>query len=99
MDPLEKIETESSDGSKTDESEGVEPVLSYERMKGDITTILSDDFASCMCVNSRILILGTHWGKVHLLDHLGNRIKTYDNVTLNCHQYSFKIIYLSCISS
>ena len=47
----EELEDEEEDDEEIEEAE---PVLSYERLKADILTILSEDFASCMCVDSKV---------------------------------------------
>lgn len=48
-------DTGSNTGSTTDE-EDIEPVFSYYRMKNVVSNILikNDDFASCMCVDSKV---------------------------------------------
>ncbi|XP_046655188.1 vacuolar protein sorting-associated protein 41 homolog [Daphnia pulicaria] len=55
-----------------DEEEEVEPKLKYERLSNDITVILKKDAASCIAVHPKFMCLGTNWGALHLLDHLGH---------------------------
>ncbi|CAG5117731.1 unnamed protein product, partial [Candidula unifasciata] len=53
----------------------IEPKLKYERLANDLTTILHKDAASCIAVHPKFLALGTHWGMIHILDHIGNNIR------------------------
>ena len=50
----------------------MEPRLKYERLSSDLRSILSDDSASCIAVHPKMMMLGTHWGKTHQLDAMGN---------------------------
>ena len=63
-------EDESSDDS--DDEEEAEPKLKYERLSADLKMILKKDVASCLAVHNKFLILGSHWGIIHLLDAMGN---------------------------
>lgn len=62
-----------------------EPVLTYSRMKNDVAEILKSDSVSCIRTDHKILVLGTHWGRIHIMDHDGNQIMTKDCVS---HQLS-----------
>ncbi|XP_076806786.1 vacuolar protein sorting-associated protein 41 homolog isoform X1 [Clavelina lepadiformis] len=66
----------SSTTSSDDESGDVleEPQLKYERMGSDLLEILKTDAASCVALHCKFVALGTHWGKMHILDHQGNNI-------------------------
>ncbi|KAK0051675.1 vacuolar protein sorting-associated protein 41 [Biomphalaria pfeifferi] len=69
-------EDDEEDSSSTEDTdEDVEPKLKYERLANDVTSILSKDAASCIAVHSKFLALGTHWGTIHILDHIGNNIR------------------------
>ena len=46
----------SVDSGSSSSIEDAEPVFSYFRMKTVVNKILNDDFASCMCVNSKVNI-------------------------------------------
>jgi hypothetical protein len=59
-----------------EEVEELEPRLKYERLSSDLRSILSDDSAACICVHPKMMLLGTHWGKAHHLDAIGNVIPT-----------------------
>lgn len=50
-----------------------EPVLAYYRMKNSLTEILQNDSVSCIKASHKMLIIGTHWGKIHIMDHDGNK--------------------------
>ena len=68
---------ESEEESETDseeEEEEIEPKLKYERLSADLKAILKKDVASCLAVHSKFLILGSHWGVIHLLDAMGNSL-------------------------
>ena len=73
---VSRFVTESEDESETDseEEEETEPKLKYERLSADLKAILKKDVASCLAVHSKFLILGSHWGVIHLLDAMGNSL-------------------------
>ncbi|XP_048451776.1 vacuolar protein sorting-associated protein 41 homolog isoform X3 [Rhincodon typus] len=83
--------TESYEGS-TDESEDEEseeePKLKYERLANGVTDILQKDAASCMTVHDKFLALGTHHGKVYLLDIQGNVTQRFDISSVKVNQVS-----------
>uniref|UniRef100_A0AAR2J862 Vacuolar protein sorting-associated protein 41 homolog n=1 Tax=Pygocentrus nattereri TaxID=42514 RepID=A0AAR2J862_PYGNA len=58
-----------------------EPKLKYERLANGVTEILQQDAASCMTVHDKFLALGTHFGKVFLLDIQGNVTQKYEIVS------------------
>lgn len=60
----------------------IEPRLKYERMSNNLTSILSRDEASCLAVHSKFLAVGTQWGSIFIMDHVGNVIDTTDII---CH--------------
>lgn len=51
-----------------------EPRLTYDLFGGDVAAILSRDSATCLCVSSKLLALGTQSGAVYLLDYEGNKV-------------------------
>lgn len=63
------------DDESEDSEEEIEPKLKYERLANDLSSILSKDAASCIAVHPKFLALGTHWGMIHILDHIGNNIR------------------------
>ena len=65
-----------------------EPKLKYERLSNGVTEILQKDAASCMTVHDKFLALGTHYGKVYLLDVQGNITQKFDVVSIQ-----YKIMY------
>ena len=65
-------ESEEEESSSDSDEEEIEPKLKYERLSSDLKAILKKDVASCLAVHSKFLILGSHWGVIHLLDALGN---------------------------
>ena len=52
-----KASNSTNESAKTEEEEeeDVEPVLTYNRMKNSVLDILKEDFASCMCVSSKVI--------------------------------------------
>jgi hypothetical protein len=52
-----------------------EPQLKYERLGGDVGSILSGDSASCLKASEKILALGTATGVIHILDYSGNEVR------------------------
>ncbi|KAM5156743.1 vacuolar protein sorting-associated protein 41 homolog [Mantella aurantiaca] len=78
---------ESTEESEEDDSEE-EPKLKYERMSNGVSDILQEDAASCMTVHEKFLALGTHNGKVYLLDIQGNMTQRFDISTVKINQIS-----------
>ncbi|XP_012888456.1 PREDICTED: vacuolar protein sorting-associated protein 41 homolog [Dipodomys ordii] len=78
---------ESTDESEEEESEE-EPKLKYERLSNGVTEILQKDAASCMTVHDKFLALGTHYGKVFLLDVQGNITQKFDVSPVKINQIS-----------
>lgn len=68
-------EEESEDEDSEEEDE---PKLKYERISGDLRDILKRDGASCIAANSKLIIIGTNWGRIHVLDHQGNKVKGFN---------------------
>ncbi|XP_043920775.1 vacuolar protein sorting-associated protein 41 homolog isoform X2 [Protopterus annectens] len=85
----EEVESneESTDESEEEESED-EPKLKYERLANGVTTVLQNDAASCMIVHDKFLALGTHGGKVFLLDVQGNEIEKFEISSVKINQIS-----------
>ena len=73
---VSKFVTESDDetSSDSDDEEETEPKLKYERLSSDLKAILKKDVASCLAVHNKFLMLGSHWGVIHLLDAMGNSL-------------------------
>ncbi|XP_048367400.1 vacuolar protein sorting-associated protein 41 homolog [Sphaerodactylus townsendi] len=82
-----KSNEESTDESEEDDSEA-EPKLKYERLSNGVTEILQKDVASCMTVHEKFLALGTHYGKVYLLDVQGNITQKFDISPVKINQIS-----------
>ena len=83
------IENEDDDDDETD----IEPRLKYERLSAELKSrILSNDKATALAVNSKFLVLGTHWGQRHMLDALGNPLP--DSV-LKKHSHSLSVSQIS----
>lgn len=47
----------------------------YDRIKNEVSNIISKDAVSCVSVHSKFMAVGTHWGKIYILDHLGNKVQ------------------------
>uniref|UniRef100_A0A8D2NY96 Vacuolar protein sorting-associated protein 41 homolog n=1 Tax=Zosterops lateralis melanops TaxID=1220523 RepID=A0A8D2NY96_ZOSLA len=62
--------------------------LKYERLSNGVTEILQKDAASCMTVHEKFLALGTHYGKVYLLDVQGNITQKFDVSPVKINQIS-----------
>ena len=58
-----------------EEEEEEEPRLKYQRLGSSVIEILRQDAASCLCVSSKLLALGTHDGTIHVLDFAGNEVQ------------------------
>ncbi|KAL4591640.1 hypothetical protein LXL04_004610 [Taraxacum kok-saghyz] len=73
----EDEEDTEEDKEEEEEEEEDEPRLKYQRMGGNVPSLLSSDAASCVAVAERMIALGTHGGTVHILDFLGNQVKEF----------------------
>uniref|UniRef100_A0A8C9T983 Vacuolar protein sorting-associated protein 41 homolog n=1 Tax=Scleropages formosus TaxID=113540 RepID=A0A8C9T983_SCLFO len=82
-----KPSDDSTDDSEEEESEE-EPKLKYERLANGVTEILQKDAASCMTVHDKFLALGTHFGKVYLLDVQGNVTQKFEISSVKINQIS-----------
>lgn len=51
-----------------------EPILIYERILNDLETIIQRDTITSSCIHTKLFVIGTQSGKVHVLDHLGNKV-------------------------
>uniref|UniRef100_A0A8C1XJS9 Vacuolar protein sorting-associated protein 41 homolog n=1 Tax=Cyprinus carpio TaxID=7962 RepID=A0A8C1XJS9_CYPCA len=60
----------------------------YERLTNGVTEILQKDAASCMTVHDKFLALGTHFGKVYLLDIQGNVTQKFEISPVKINQIS-----------
>ncbi|TMS08967.1 Vacuolar protein sorting-associated protein 41-like protein [Larimichthys crocea] len=82
-----KLSEEFTDESEEEDSEE-EPKLKYERLSNGVTEILQNDAASCMTVHDKFLALGTHFGKVFLLDIQGNVTQKFEISSVKINQIS-----------
>lgn len=86
----EDEEEEEEEEEENGEEEGEEePRLKYQRMGGNVPSLLSNDAASCIAVAARMIALGTHDGTVHILDFLGNQVKEFRAHTAPVNDLSF----------
>uniref|UniRef100_A0A673FWU6 Vacuolar protein sorting-associated protein 41 homolog n=1 Tax=Sinocyclocheilus rhinocerous TaxID=307959 RepID=A0A673FWU6_9TELE len=81
---LQALPSEEADPEDTEE----EPKLKYERLTNGVTEILQKDAASCMTVHDKFLALGTHFGKVYLLDIQGNVTQKFEISSVKINQIS-----------
>ena len=70
----EDLPDDLSDGEESEESDD-EPQLVYDRVRGEIPKIVSTDAISSVAVHSKFMAVGSHWGKILILDHLGNKVQ------------------------
>ncbi|XP_078322201.1 vacuolar protein sorting-associated protein 41 homolog isoform X1 [Crassostrea virginica] len=72
-----QVENDGEEETSSEESEeDCEPKLKYERIGNDLKNkLLSKDCVSCLAVHSKFLVVGTHWGMIHIFDHAGNAIR------------------------
>lgn len=92
-DEREEEDEEDEEDSEEDgeEEEEEEPRLKYQRMQGDLQTLLEKDSASCIAVADRAIGLGTQSGKVYILDFLGNKIQGFPAHTSVVNDLCFDI--------
>lgn len=55
-----------------------EPKLSYERILNDLSTIIQTDTITSTCLHSKFFVIGTLFGRIHVFDHQGNKVKGQD---------------------
>ena len=46
----------------------------YDRIKNEVLNIIPKDAISCVAVHSKFMAIGTHSGKIHVMDHQGNKV-------------------------
>ncbi|XP_024534538.1 vacuolar protein sorting-associated protein 41 homolog [Selaginella moellendorffii] len=80
---------DSSSAQEAIDDEDEEPRLKYKRLGGSVPSLLSSDTASCISVAERMIALGTHGGRVHLLDYQGNQVKEFAAHTATVNELSF----------
>ena len=78
-----KVEDDEEDDNKVEEEEKDEtqyikiPSLKYRRLPSDrLEHLIMKDSLSCLTLNETHLILGTHWGFIHVLDFEGKHYKS-----------------------
>ncbi|PIL28149.1 hypothetical protein GSI_09686 [Ganoderma sinense ZZ0214-1] len=69
--------TDEEDQEDEDEDDDEEPALKYERLGGISHQLLQKDSASALAYANQRLALGTHGGKLHVLDLAGQPIKSF----------------------
>ena len=62
----------SNDEDEDIEDEDLEPKLKYELLSSDLKRILNCDSVSALGVHSKFLVMGSHWGSIHMFDANGN---------------------------
>ncbi|KAG8139503.1 hypothetical protein E2320_002268, partial [Naja naja] len=72
-----------------------EPKLKYERLSNGVGEIIQKDIASCMTIHEKFLALGTHYGKVYLLDVQGNITQKFDIVSTN--YFTIRLLQILCL--
>uniref|UniRef100_A0A3P9KGQ5 Vacuolar protein sorting-associated protein 41 homolog n=1 Tax=Oryzias latipes TaxID=8090 RepID=A0A3P9KGQ5_ORYLA len=89
MTTFKKVLSESPFPSPNQEEDSEEEAkLKYERLSNGVTDILKNDAASCMTVHDKFLALGTHFGKVYLLDIQGNVTQKFVISSVKINQIS-----------
>ncbi|RKP23011.1 hypothetical protein SYNPS1DRAFT_25028 [Syncephalis pseudoplumigaleata] len=69
---------EQEEEEEEEEDDDEEPHLKYQRVTAtNVVEIFKKDAASAILVSDRFMIIGTHWGMVHIMDFAGNEIKQY----------------------
>ena len=101
---IEQVEDQTEElGEEEEEDEEeyaeAEPVLTYSRMKNDVNDILTNDSVSCIKAGHKIIVLGTHFGRIHIMDHDGNKFMTRENVRPCCLKLDLRNMALIVISS
>ena len=54
--------------------EDAQPQLKYQRLGADVTHICAKEEASCLCVTTKVLALGTASGSLHVLTVSGDEV-------------------------
>ncbi|XP_010488571.1 PREDICTED: vacuolar protein sorting-associated protein 41 homolog [Camelina sativa] len=85
----EDEEEEEEEAEENGDEAEEEPRLKYQRMGGNVPSLLSNDAASCIAVAARMIALGTHDGTVHILDFLGNQVKEFRSHTAPVNDLNF----------
>ena len=74
-DQVKVMERDEEDEESSCDEIITEPVLTYSRMRNDVADILRNDSVSCIRTGRKILFVGTHEGRVHIMDHEGNKFE------------------------
>ncbi|TBU65241.1 vacuolar assembling protein VPS41 [Dichomitus squalens] len=73
----EATDEEEEDEGEEDDDDDDEPALKYERLGGIAHQLLQKDSASALAYSNQHLALGTHGGKLHVLDLAGQPVKSF----------------------
>lgn len=65
----------SLDSDSSEDESADEPHLKYERMGSHLALLLAEEPATCLCVHPKLVLVGTGPGRLHVFDHLGNRVR------------------------
>lgn len=55
-----------------EKSEPVEPLFKYLRIACDLREIVKNSSISSIQCTTKVILVGTTWGDIHILDHEGN---------------------------
>lgn len=55
-----------------EKSEPIEPLFKYIRIACDLREIVKNTSISAFNTTTKVILLGTSWGELHILDHEGN---------------------------
>jgi hypothetical protein len=55
-----------------EKSDPVEPLFKYLRLACDLKKIVENSSISCIFCTEKVVVVGTSWGDLHILDHEGN---------------------------
>ena len=59
--------------------------MKYEKLGAELREISSNQKTTCMTVHPRLMVVGTSWGSVHLLDAMGQS-KTQTDFKMHGHR-------------
>ncbi|ORX62542.1 vacuolar protein sorting-associated protein 41 [Hesseltinella vesiculosa] len=77
IDSESEVDDDEEDDDDDDSDYDEEPKLRYRRLGASVRELFAKDAASVLKVSDKFVVLGTHWGAVHVLDFEGNVVKSF----------------------
>ncbi len=87
--------SEAAGGASAFDDNDDEPKLKYDRLSSDLKDIFAHDSATAVAVNPKFIVVGTDWGRLHLLDALGHSLPQSQTSFGGRHAHSVAVSQIS----